>query len=57
MNLDIDLEDKHMLMMEKLMYMLGKRVDRFIANMNIGDPKQHALFPEKKKNSTSTRHV
>ena len=46
MDLDIDPEDKHMVMMEKLMYMLGRRVDRFMANLNICDPEQHMPFPE-----------
>ena len=47
MDLDIDLDDKHMIMMEKLMYMLGRRVDRFMANLNIGDPENHMRVPEK----------
>ena len=50
MDLDIDPEDKHMVMMEKLMYMLGRRVDRFMANLNIGDPEQHMPFPEQTQN-------
>ena len=49
MDLDIDPEDKHMIMMEKLMYMVGRMVDRFMANINIGDPEQHMPFPEKTK--------
>ena len=46
MDLDIDPEDQHMLMMEKLMYILGRSVDRFMANLNIGDPEQHMPFPK-----------
>ena len=46
MDLDIDPEDKHMLMMEKSMYMLGRRVDRFMANLNVGNPEQNIPFPD-----------
>ena len=46
MDLDIDPDEKHMIMMEKLMYMLGRRVDRFMANLNVGDPENHMPFPE-----------
>ena len=49
MDLDIDPEDKHMVMMEKLMYMLGRRVDRFMANLNVGDPENHMHVPEQMK--------
>ena len=46
MDLDIDPEDKHMLMMEKMMYILGKRMDRLMANLNAGNPEQHIPFPK-----------
>ena len=47
MDLDIDPEYKHMVMMEKLLYMLGRRMDRFMENFNVGDLENHMLFPEK----------
>ena len=46
MDLDIDPDEKHMLMMEKLMYMLGRRMDRLMANMNIDDLEQAMLSPD-----------
>ena len=49
MDLDINPDDKHMIMMEKLMYMLGRRVDRFMANLNVGDPENHMPFPDQTK--------
>ena len=35
-----------LIMMEKMMYMLGKRMDRLMANMNIDDLEQAMLSPE-----------
>ena len=50
MDLDIDPDDKRMVMLKKLMYMLGRRVDRLMANMNASDPKQHIPFPNQTQN-------
>ena len=33
-------------MMEKMMYMLGKRMDRYEANLNIGGLEQPMPFPD-----------
>ena len=49
MDLDIDPDEKHMVMMEKLMYMLGKRIERYEANLNIDNLEQLMLLLDREQ--------
>ena len=49
MDLDIDPEVKSLVMMEKKMYMLGKRIERYEVNLNIGDIEHPMLFSDQEQ--------
>ena len=50
MDSDIDPREKLLAKMEKMVYMFGKIMDRYEANLNIGDLEQPMLFPDQEQN-------
>ena len=48
-------KEKLLIMMEKMVYILGKIIERNEANLNIDDLEQPMLFFRSRTNSTTTR--